>query len=94
MPQDAIVLGPRLQQGENVEVERLGTVRFIDDSVQDDKAITSKGGKIGLPDSVRIRVFFTIYAVFKILRYLLMEKRLAKCAYMGYVRGGGTGLLQ
>jgi len=84
MPEDAIVLGGRLRQGSRMDVKRLGVVRFIDDGVADDKAITSAGGRVTLVDKAMIHLFFAMYMVFKSVHYLLKERRLARCRYNGF----------
>ena len=84
MPEDAIVLGDRLRQGSKVDVKRLGKVRFVDDGVADDKAVASAEGRIRLIDKLMIRLFFTSYTVFKTVRYLIKERRLARCRYLGF----------
>jgi len=83
LPEDAIVLGPRLKQGTEVEVMEFGAVYFIDDGRKDDKRITGEG-PVTLSDRLMIRLFFTAYAVFKTVYYLLSEGRFARCRYGGF----------
>ena len=83
MPQDAIVLGARLPQGGEVEVRPVGVVRFTDCGLKDDKMVTSKDGRMAVTDMVKIHAFFTAYALFKTVRCLLQERRLAMCLYGG-----------
>ena len=83
MEKDAIILGPKLRTGEKVKVNDVGVVRFMDDGLVDDKIVTSLDGRIGFFDKNRIHLFFTVYMLFKSLRYLVHERRLAKCGYLG-----------
>ena len=84
MPKDCIVLGGRLEQGVEIEFEMRGEVKFIDDGREDDKTIFSLKEKIIASDKLRIRIFFTIYALYKKARYLLKEQRTARCRYNGF----------
>ena len=83
-PKDAIVLGGRLPQGEEVEVHEVGVIHFIDDGLVDDKFITSFDGRITMLDKILIHVFFTVYMVFKTTSYYIVEDRLARCRYLGF----------
>jgi len=82
-PRDALVLGPRLQQGSEVEVEEVGTVHFMDDGLVDDKAVTSADGRITFLDKIRIHLFFTAYMLYKIGHIYVHEDRIARCRYHG-----------
>ncbi|MFH0862543.1 MAG: inorganic diphosphatase [Candidatus Altiarchaeota archaeon] len=84
MPQDAIILGGRIAQGSKLDVVWAGTVRFVDDGVADDKAVTSTDGRIRLVDRLMIHLFFSAYTAYKIVRYLVRERRLARCRYLGF----------
>lgn len=85
-PVDAIVLGKWLKQGTEVDVLEVGTVGFTDDGLADDKKVASADGTIGFVDRLRVYIFFTTYALFKIIRYLVVERRLARCVYRGFTR--------
>jgi inorganic pyrophosphatase len=85
--EDAIVLGARLDAGEAVDVVRVGTVRFVDDGVRDDKAVTSSDGKISQSDRAAVWAFFMFYALFKTVRCLLKEGRLGRFRFGGFVPG-------
>lgn len=65
MPQDVLVLGERLRQGERVLFKDVGTVRFTDSGEKDDKVIGSRDGEITVFDLLKIRFFFTVYSVYK-----------------------------
>ncbi|MFH1403045.1 MAG: inorganic diphosphatase [Candidatus Altiarchaeota archaeon] len=90
MRRDAIVLGPRLDQGSIVECSNVGRVLFSDAGVEDDKIVGSTRGEIRLGDKIRIHVFFTTYMVFKTLRYFIVERRVS----FSFYRGLETGLVQ
>ena len=44
-PRDAIVLGPRLPQGRQIEVTGIAVVGFTDDGARDDKTVCRETGK-------------------------------------------------
>ncbi|WP_135610187.1 inorganic diphosphatase [Methanococcoides sp. AM1] len=81
MEEDAIVLGPRLPQGTLVKLTNPGgVVRFVDDSVRDDKKVFYLGDRY----SERLfGLYFSMYALFKRFRYLAFERRLAECRFEG-----------
>ncbi|MEA3229842.1 MAG: inorganic diphosphatase [archaeon] len=82
MAEDAIVLGPRLLQGtvlDNV-VKINGVVKFIDDSVKDDKKIIYLSG---FKSTSILSLYFRIYTLYKIFLYLLSERRIARCRFEG-----------
>jgi len=83
MPKDAIILGKKLAQGEEVELSPLGEVRFTDDGAEDNKTIYSNRGRIRTLDKIKIHLFFATYAIFKTTRYLAKNHKLAKCRYRG-----------
>ena len=83
MPKDAIILGERMGQGEEVEVAFVGVIMFVDDGVEDDKMITAKNGRLTVFDRVSIHVFFSAYMVFKWFYYLMAKHRVARCRYGG-----------
>jgi inorganic pyrophosphatase len=88
MPKDAILLGPRLRQGTQVDANQLGTVYFTDDGVEDDKVMVSVSRYVRIRDMILIHLFFTCYMVFKTVYYLITQRRLTVCRY------GGFSLLQ
>jgi inorganic pyrophosphatase len=83
MPQDAILLGPGLSQGSEVDAINMGVVRFIDDGKQDDKVIASRGPAPTLFDIATIHLFFTTYVVFKIIRNIVTRGKIIRCRYGG-----------
>jgi inorganic pyrophosphatase len=82
LPRDVIVLGPRLEQGSRVECREVGVVLFWDAGVEDSKVVGVVEGGISFWDRVRIHVFFVSYMLFKSLRYLLVEGKVA-CSWYG-----------
>ena len=58
---DAIVLGPRLAVGANVDVDVHAVVRFVDDGAVDDKLVC--GPAPSAADIRRLTRFFRVYAV-------------------------------
>ncbi len=79
-PLDVIVLGPRLESGTRLNLGIIGKVNFIDDSQRDDKYIATIDGR---RHEKAIKVFFTLYAVTKILLGLILEQRLTKNSFTG-----------
>jgi len=86
LPRDVVVLGDSLKQGEWVEVEKVGVVEFMDDSVVDDKIIASMNGEFSRWQEVKIKVFFHVYSWFKKLRVLAMEDRWPDTVFKGFTR--------
>jgi inorganic pyrophosphatase len=84
MEEDVIILEGGYAPGELVEAREIGVVRFIDDGKKDDKRVASVSGRIGAFDATKIRVFFTVYALFKVLRSLTKEGRLIRCRFGGF----------
>ena len=81
MEEDAIVLGPRLAQGTMVNLTSPGgVVRFVDDSVQDDKKVFYLGDRYS---EKLFGLYFRMYALFKRFRYLAFERRIAECRFEG-----------
>lgn len=81
MEVDAVVLGPRMVQGAVMEFSGCyGVIRFIDDSIKDDKYLFYVGG---LRSSLALACYFKIYALFKIFLYLVSEQRISKCKFLG-----------
>lgn len=60
-PEDALVLGPRLPAGAEVEVPVRGVVRFVDAGEPDDKLVCG-ADPVGPGDRVALIAFFTAYA--------------------------------
>jgi inorganic pyrophosphatase len=84
MEEDVIVLEGGFRPGERVEVTEVGVVRFTDDGKKDDKIVASVVGRIGWGDVAKIRVFFTVYAMFKTARGFFAERRLVRCSFGGF----------
>jgi len=83
MEKDVIVLGARMPQGP-ADVVEAGVVSIIDDGLADDKVIASADGKVTEDAKIRIHIFFSAYMAYKAVRYLVAERRLAKCSYGGF----------
>lgn len=82
MEEDAIVLGPELAQGTLIELNAAdGVVKFIDDSLNDDKQLFFSGSNTY--SATLFSLYFRIYALFKRFRYLIFEKRIAECRFEG-----------
>lgn len=62
---DAVVLGPRLRLGEEVDVPVHAVVRFVDAGVEDDKLVC--GPSPTDADLARVAAFFRVYAVARLL---------------------------
>ncbi len=60
-PLDAVVLGPRLGFGAEVEVQVHAVVRFVDDGAVDDKLVCGPSPSAG--DLRMVDAFFRVYAV-------------------------------
>lgn len=60
-PEDAVVLGPRLAAGTEVEVWARAVVRFVDAGVPDPKLICS-ASPLRPVDRLRVDLFFRLYA--------------------------------
>lgn len=81
MEVDAVVLGPRMAQGTVIEFSHCyGVVRFVDDSTKDDKYLFYISG---YRSPQLLSCYFRIYAVFKTLIYLLSERRISECKFLG-----------
>ncbi|MCD4703821.1 MAG: inorganic diphosphatase [Methanosarcinaceae archaeon] len=81
MEEDAVVLGPRLDQGCVIERDRVdGVVRFVDDGVRDDKQLIHLSGTCSIPV---LSIYFRMYTFYKILLYLVLEGRVARCRFEG-----------
>lgn len=81
MEVDAIILGPRMDQGTVIEFSRCcAVVRFVDDSVKDDKYLFYISGYRSL---YILSFYFRIYAIFKTVLYLISEQRISQCKFFG-----------
>lgn len=83
-PLDALVLGPRLGLGAEVEVPVVGVVRFLDDGREDDKLVCGEGPPRG------VAAFFRLYAWARWSLNLGRGRR-GRTAFLGYEGlSGGT----
>ncbi|WP_321419413.1 inorganic diphosphatase [uncultured Methanomethylovorans sp.] len=81
MEVDAIILGPRMVQGTVIEfLDCYGVVRFVDDSTKDDKYLFYISG---YHSPHILSCYFRIYAIFKTFIYLLSERRISECKFLG-----------
>ncbi len=81
MAKDAVVLGSRLSQGSVIEADKAdGVAYFVDDSLRDDKNIFCRGG---CRNTLFLSLYFRFYVLCKIVLYLLLERRFAKCRFEG-----------
>jgi len=83
MEEDAVVLGPRLPQGSILKIERFdGVVKFLDDSVRDDKKIVYISG---FRSPFLLSLYFRLYALFKVFLYAFKKRKIAKCKFEGII---------
>lgn len=84
MPVDVVVFGSRMPKGTVIErgsgQKFDGVIRFVDDSLRDDKNIIYISG---FRNTFILSLYFWIYAMYKAMRYLIMERKLAKCRFEG-----------
>jgi len=81
MEVDAVVLGPRIAQGTVIKFPRChGVVRFLDDSVKDDKYLFYIDG---FNSSQVLSFYFKVYALFKTFVYIISKKRMSECKFLG-----------
>lgn len=81
MEEDVVVLGPRLPRGSKLEREAFdGIVKFLDDSLRDDKKIVYISG---FRSPVLLAYYFRLYALFKVFLYAFREGRISKCRFEG-----------
>ncbi|SFM80199.1 inorganic diphosphatase [Methanolobus profundi] len=81
MEKDVVVIGPPMPQGHVFDVSEIdGVVRFIDDSLEDNKEIICSGGFYSKP---LFYFYFHLYAAFKVMYYLLFKKRITHCRFLG-----------
>jgi inorganic pyrophosphatase len=83
MEKDVVVISPHMPQGTVLDVDRFhGVVKFVDDSLEDNKEIVCKGGFYSKPI---FYFYFHLYATFKIAYYLILKRKLANCRFEGIV---------
>jgi inorganic pyrophosphatase len=81
METDVIVIGPAMRQGDILVRDHFdGIVRFVDDSLRDDKNIVYIEGFFSKP---LLSFYFRLYALFKSVLYLFRKKRLCVCRFEG-----------
>jgi inorganic pyrophosphatase len=81
MENDVIIIGPRMAQGSIIKRDCFdGVVKFIDDSLNDDKQIIYLSGFFS--KSLYL-LYFHLYVVFKIIYYLIVKKKFAVCKVEG-----------
>ncbi len=79
-PLDVIVLGPRHDSGERLDLSIIGRVNFIDDSRIDDKYIATLDGR---RHEIAIKVFFTFYVISKFFLGLILQRKWTKNSFTG-----------
>jgi inorganic pyrophosphatase len=83
MEEDVVVLGPRLPMGSTLERESFdGIVKFLDDSVRDDKNVVYISG---FYPPLLLAFYFRFYALFKVFLYAFHEGKITKCKFEGIV---------
>ncbi|MGB9929893.1 MAG: inorganic diphosphatase [Methanosarcina sp.] len=83
MEEDVVILGPRLPKGTILEREKFdGVIKFLDDSVQDDKQLVYISG---FYSTFLLANYFRLYALFKVFLYALFERKIAECRYEGII---------
>ena len=83
MEEDVVVLGPRLPRGSTLERENFdGIVRFLDDSVRDDKKVIYISG---FCSPFLLAFYFRLYALFKVFLYAFQERKITTCRFEGIV---------
>jgi inorganic pyrophosphatase len=81
MEEDVVVLGPCLPRGSTLKRKTFdGTVKFLDDSVRDDKKIVYISG---FRSPVLLALYFRLYALFKVFLYAFREGKFATCRFEG-----------
>ncbi|MEZ5334019.1 MAG: inorganic diphosphatase [Methanolobus sp.] len=81
MEKDVVVIGSRMPQGSALEVsETDGVVRFVDDSLEDNKEIVYLGGFFSKPV---FYFYFHLYATFKFMYYLILKRKITYCRFQG-----------
>lgn len=78
---DVIIIGPVMKQGDFMERSCFdGIVRFVDDSLRDDKHIIYLEGFFS---KTFFSFYFRLYALFKSVIYLFSRKGLCMCRFEG-----------
>lgn len=80
MPLDVVILGEKLAEGTKIEASIIGRVVFIDDGIRDDKYIATLDGK---RHEMAIRIFFTVYAMAKLVLRMIRLRRWTKNRFEG-----------
>ncbi|AAM06684.1 predicted protein [Methanosarcina acetivorans C2A] len=81
MEEDVVVLGPRLPRGSILERENFdGVVRFLDDSIRDDKKLVYISG---FCSPALLAFYFRLYALFKVFLYAFRDGKITKCRFEG-----------
>lgn len=81
MEKDVIVISSRISQGSVLEVSKTdGVVKFIDDSLEDNKEIICLGGYFSKPV---FYFYFHLYATFKVMYYLILKRKMTYCRFQG-----------
>jgi len=81
METDVIVIGPAMRQGDVLERDHFdGIVRFVDDSLRDDKNIVYIEGFFSKP---LFSLYFRLYALFKSVLYFFRKRKLCICRFEG-----------
>ncbi len=84
MPVDVAVFGPRMPKGTVIEKgsgqKFDGIIRFVDDSLRDDKNIIYVSG---FRNTSILSIYLWIYAKYKFFRYLASKRRMTKCRFEG-----------
>lgn len=78
---DAIILGNTIKQGTIIEFSKYDAiVKFIDDSIEDDKYIF---GNYSGYNSKILPLYFHLYVIFKKLMYLILKRKRSNCKFHG-----------
>ena len=81
MEKDVVVIGSRIAQGSVLEISRThGVIKFIDDSLEDNKEIVCSGGLYSKP---LFYFYFHLYAIFKTMYYMLHKRKVTYCRFRG-----------
>jgi len=83
LPRDVIVLGPKIEQGGIVDVEQVGLAYFIDKGQTDNKIVASPDGRFRFSDQMILRIFLSVYTLYKTLRYFFLSRRFQRCRFGG-----------
>ena len=81
MEEDVVVLGPFMPRGSTLERESFdGIVRFLDNSVRDDKKVVYISG---FYSPLLLAFYFRFYALFKFFLYAIHEGKITTCRFEG-----------